>query len=500
MRRARRFAAMFIGEDPEAPNYDPVHKIIRSPMHASLGPFQQADVEDAKTFLQGGHARDNPDWVPKTMGVRASLYPAVTHLEEGWWQDPARAEEIVDHFNRIVLGSDSALNLAATGLVTHAYLYTGDEKYKRWVLEYVDAWMDRIRQNGGIIPDNVGPTGKPGELRDGVWWGTLYGWNSYVGWSHIFHSITIAAECAHLLTGDEGYLELLRSQVQMLLEHSITDERGALLVPNRATPDGWVHGHVEPNKWDATSSTHLRIYELAHLYHASMSRQDYDTIVRVREGDPDRDWNEARIGAPRAEWDSEYGRFQYYDGKIPDWPEKALRLQHQQALDAWHELEADDRSVEQMIADNREPQNPVFTKVLTQLMLGSPQTMYHGGMLRATVRYFDADRQRPGLPADVAALVDELRADGVGIQLVNTTRHETRRVIIQSGAFGEHDFTVVGTEPEDGVQAVAVNGRYIIVELPPSTSIRLNAGVKRFVNRPSYALPWHADVIPVPFP
>ena len=34
--RARKFAGMYIGEDPEAPNWDPEHKMIRSPLHLSL--------------------------------------------------------------------------------------------------------------------------------------------------------------------------------------------------------------------------------------------------------------------------------------------------------------------------------------------------------------------------------------------------------------------------------------------------------------------------------
>jgi hypothetical protein len=498
VRRARRFAAMFIGEDPEAPNYDPVHKIIRSPMHSSQGPWSDAEVYEVMSYLQGGHARTNPDWVAKTMGVRASLYPAVKELEADWWKDPERAAEIVALFNKIVLGSDSVCNLAATGLVTNAYLYTGDEKYKRWVLEYVEAWMERIKENDGIIPDNVGPTGKPGELRDGVWWGTVYGWNSYVGWSHIFHSIAIASECALLLTGDFGYLDLLRSQIKMLLENSITDKNGALLVPSRVTPDGFVYGHVEPGKWDATSSTTLRLYELAHLYHASLSQEDRDLIVRVRQGDMERDWNEEKIGPSRAEWDSEYSRFQYYDGENPNWPEKALSLQYQQALEAYDKMEADDRTVAEIIADNQEPTNPVFTKVLTQVMLGAPQYMYHGGLSRATVCYYDADRKRPGLPLDVAALIDEIRAAGVGIQLVNTGA-EQRRLIVQAGAFGEHNFTQATFGDGDDSATVAVNGKYLAVELPPSTAVRIAVGMQRFVNQPSYAFPWHSDGLPVPF-
>ena len=237
VRRSRRFADMFLGEDPESPIWDSEHKIIRSPMHGSLGPYHSATLDQVKSYLHGGSST-SPDWEPRPMGRRASIYPAVKDLELGWWEDPKRADEIVGLFNKVVLDGDSAANLAATGLVTNAYLYTGDEKYKRWVVDYVEAWMDRIKQNDGIIPDNVGPTGKPGEHRDGVWWGTVYGWNSAYGWSHIFHSIAIASECALLLTGDMGYLDLLRSQVKMLLDNSITGKDGRLMVPCRATPEG----------------------------------------------------------------------------------------------------------------------------------------------------------------------------------------------------------------------------------------------------------------------
>ena len=156
-------------------------------------------------------------------------------------------------------------------------------------------------------------------------------------------------------------------------------------------------------------------------------------------------------------------------------------------------------SVEQIIAANQEPQNPVFTKVLTHIMLGAPQYMYHGGMLRATFRYFDADRMRPGLPPDVGVLVDELRADGAGVQFANTSRSETRRVILQAGAFGEHDFTDVRSDGDESDAHLSVNGKYFCLELPPSTTIRIDAGMRRFVNTPSYAFPWHGDAIPIPF-
>ena len=486
VRRARRFAAMYIGEDPEAPNYDPVHKIIRSPMNSSQGPWHEASLNDAMDYLHGGNSLNNPAWKPLPTGTRSSLYPIVEDLKPGWWDDVEKADEILNLFNHVVLDGDLVANLSATGLVTNAYLYTGDEKYKKWVLEYVDAWMDRIHRNNGIIPDNVGPTGKVGEQRNGVWWGGLTGWGSTYGYQRLFHSVMVATECAVLLSGDLGYLDLMRSQINMLLENSATREDGHLLTPIKVTPDGW----------DMSNAATLRVYESAHVYHMSMSKDDYNTIDRLREGDKERDWNEVTFHADRrADWETEYSRFQYYDGQNPDWPEKALTAQYRQALDAYERLRADDRDAAQLIADNDEPPNPVYTKVLTQTMLGSPHSVYHGGLLPATVRYYDSDLVRPGLPQDVGALVDMLTADSVGIQLVNLSEIETRNLIVQAGAFGQHQFT----EVRYGEKVVPVDSKYFEVSLPPSTSIRVEARLSRFVNDPSYAFPWHGGRIPVPF-
>ncbi len=184
------------------------------------------------------------------------------------------------------MNGDLAANLSATGLVTNTYLYTGDEKYKKWVLEYVDAWMDRMRQNNGILLDNVGPTGKVGEHRDGVWYGGLYGWNGYYGYTRLFHSVMVATECAVLLSGDLGYTELMRSQIKMLLEQSFTREDGHLLVPVRVEPDGWVGDKEDPV---FLGPRLLRVYEPVHVYHMTMSQEDYDIIVRLRDGNKERD-------------------------------------------------------------------------------------------------------------------------------------------------------------------------------------------------------------------
>ena len=132
------------------------------------------------------------------------------------------------------------------------------------------------------------------------------------------------------------------------------------------------------------------------------------------------------------------------------------------------------------------------------------------------MRYFDIDRQRPGVPEDVAVLVDEIGGDRVGIQLVNTGASATRNLIVQAGAFGEHTFTelryVLEGEGDNSIlnpagwisekrpqrtRSARVEGKHFVVQLPPSTTIRIEADMRRFVNQPSYAFPWHGDRQPV---
>ena len=49
-------------------------------------------------------------------------------------------------------------------------------------------------------------------------------------------------------------------------------------------------------------------------------------------------------------------------------------------------------------------------------------------LLRARLRYFDLDRRRPGLPQDVAALVEKLEAERTVLQLVNLSAIQTRNL------------------------------------------------------------------------
>ena len=47
-----------------------------------------------------------------------------------------------------------------------------------------------------------------------------------------------------------------------------------------------------------------------------------------------------------------------------------------------------------------------------------------------------------------------------------------------------------GTKETVRDQPVPVNGKCFAVRLPPGKGIRVETGMRRFVNKPSYAVPW----------
>ena len=273
----------------------------------------------------------------------------------------------------------------------------------------------------------------------------------------MFNSLTIAAECAVLLTGDFGYLELLRSQIRVLMDNAITREDGQLLLPARYGPGGWEYALGDPGKRQPAP---FRMQELAHLYHISMAAEDYELIARIRETDQ---------GAglePRSRRRRKELR-RHRTGPLPvlrragtpDWPVKILQAEYENARTACESIRNETRDARALIADNYCPPNPVYTKGLTQVTMGAPHSVYTGGLLRATLRYFDPDRARPGLPPGVAALVDRLGSGTAGVHLVNLDAGGTRNLIVQAGAFAEHRFV----ELTCGDQTIPVESKYFAV-------------------------------------
>src|SRR5207244_1505713 len=196
--RVRRYAGFYMNEDPGAPNYDSRHRLIRSLFNGSRGPLLRK-----ATAL---------DWAGDPIEVKDRF--KLVHGERGY-------DEMLAHFKDYTdIVGDHPQNLMATSLALTAYMGTGEVKYRDWIFEYVGAWRQRILDNEGIIPTNVGLDGKIGSAAGGKWYGGVYGWGFSV---KVPQTGRLAHRNQHFkglygflnaffLTGDDRYLEPWRKQ------------------------------------------------------------------------------------------------------------------------------------------------------------------------------------------------------------------------------------------------------------------------------------------------
>ncbi len=462
--RSLRFAGLYLNESPEAENYDSKLKLIRSPINGSRGPRFVNTAEDWVTHRPVLANYPLPyDDIPNVTSSKA-------------WVDDEKFPFILQTMNQRMMRGDVPLNLTATSLILNAYMYTGEPKYKQWVTDYVSAWMERVRRNNGIIPDNVGLSGKIGEYMDGKWYGGYYGWRWPHGFFNLAEATTIGAANAMLVTGDARYLELPRSQLDLVLGQS-TVKDGQRLIPHRHNEKGWYD--FRP----------LSAQYPINLWFMSALAEDWRRVEQFADV---KAWDHVKYRKAKGDDKNEGPWTAFLAGRNPDYPSQMLRANYAETLRRLEVIRQDQTRVEDMDVHHWQQRNPVILEGLVQLMLGGPNHIYHGGLLHTRVRYFDPRLGRPGVPPDVAALVDQITADEIGLQLVNLHPSEARDVIVQAGAFGEHQFT----EAREGEKTIPINHKFFQARLRPGAAIRLQLRQRRFANQPSYAFPWHGDKIP----
>ena len=135
--------------------------------------------------------------------------------------------------------------------------------------------------------------------------------------------------------------------------------------------------------------------------------------------------------------------------------------------------------------------NPVYFEGLAQLLFGAPMHISHGGLQHGKVRYFDGEKSRPGLPDDVAAMVDQLTGSTMRVHVANLNSSHARFVTLQAGTFGENRFETVTIVAEDGSSVTHdVKSKWITFDLSAGAGAELHFTYSRFVNQPTYETPY----------
>ena len=436
-KRARRYAGFYMNEDPQAPNYDAEHRLIRSAFNGSRGPLMRK-----ATAL---------DWAGDPIEVEGRFSPL--HGERNY-------QEMLDHFKDYtdIIG-DNPLNLGTTCLALNAYMATGEAKYRDWLLEYVDAWAERTRSNGGIIPSNVGLDGSLGGACDGKWYGGVYGWGFTVvvpQTGNLAHRNLVARHTgagfgnALLLTGDQRYVDVWRTMMDTVNANS-KQVAGKAMYPHMFGDEGWYDFKPEPY-----------LHGALEIYYWSMDRNDLQRV-------------------PKEGWIS------FLEGEYPEYPMEALQQDfatiRRKVKQGVHE---DTLTPDTRMSDDGIQYNPATVGTLIQLMLGGIPTGNAGHPLHCRVRYFDPEQRRAGIPQDVAALVETMSEDETTVRLVNINQVESRTLVVQGGAYAEHQILTVEIDDE----VTPVDHSSFTVCLAPGAGELIKIKMKRYANQPTLAFPW----------
>ena len=417
--RMMRFAGFYMNEDPNVPNYDPGHKIIRSLHNGSLGPKLTAASET--------------DWGGE---------PVANH--------PERLSRYRDAGN---IRGDHPLNLLTTTLATNAFMLTGSEKYKSWILEYVSVWRDRIISNGGNIPSNIGLDGSIGGEWDGLWYGGTFGWNfspESALRNYSFRGPRVAMGNALRLTGNSNFIEPLVMKMDILFAVKQV-KNSIILLPNKFGPNGW-YGYIPNKHRDLSLDIYLWSLDSANLRFL-----------------PNNPW------------------IDFLEGNERLYPLQTLAAELGAVNTKIQEIQGSNTTDNSTLqSDDPQKLNPMKVGNLVRLTTGGNDPGIIGNTLHCQVRYFDPTEQRPGLPGDIAALVAKIDTDGIVLSLVNTNPTKDKIVTLQAGAYGEHLFT----EARYKDQKTKLNQKTLTIRLAAHCGGQIKLKMKRYVNTPRLDMPW----------
>ncbi len=510
--RAIRYAGFYLNEDKaiHEPNFDEEHQVMRSSKTGSQG----ADFNGFSGVWGYNQYMD-------FYGIPFYDLPGIQTVFD--LKEPENAKRMGAAVKARQQHSDTIINLLSTSMVMNAYLHTGEEKYRKWILDYAGAWRQRTIENGGILPDNAGPTGKVGELMAGKWWGGYYGWTFPHGFCFMAEAITTASEHECLLTGDSTKLHWVRDQSALLMERGIEID-GTLFVPQKYAEEGSVIEYSIHNDNLVTRPDKVTDREdfsrkqqkggwfefapllpqpMTHAYFATMEEEDLRILRSTRDartmGHMEIDPTCMEIyGGPKLGYryypsalkymgGQDRGLIGYLDGTFPNYPEEILRHNLSQVYRRLKEMREDDQEPSTYNDDYLQLRNPITVEGLIHLTLGGPMPLYNGGLLMVSVRYFDLDSCRPGLPKDIAALVSRIDKTGITLTLCNLHPMETRSLAVQAGGFGEHRFTTACVTDDNGHSTdYTIDKNLFDVTIGPGVRMTLDLNMERFVNQPSY--------------
>ena len=490
---SEKFGEMYLDKPKSPGNYDSEKNIVRAPHNGSGGP----------RWGFGWH-NDYPYYgLPENEGMKRYGLPyydveEIESFED--LRDPVLAKRMGDIMNDRLGEGDVVSNLSISGLMLNAFLMTGNIEFKEWILKYVDGWIERAENNEGIIPDNVGLSGLIGEKFNGKWYGGCYGWSWPHGFYNVAYSVIVACQNAFVLTNNYKYLDFAKSQIDLVVN------KGEM-VQTVDIPESSVPSDEAFRLFDVLSETFVvpfkyaekgwfEYHPLSPIFYCAIwnicMKKEYFIDIEVLRQKSGYDWRNVINFRTKEDSGHEQPWLRYICGENSKYPEKILLQALEQVNHRVRKIENDESDLKDVNIHHWQEHNPVTTEALVQLTLGAPQIIYNGGFLFSSIRYFDFDEKKPGLPEDISALVTNSQEEKISLTLVNLNENNIKNIIIQAGSMGEHSFGNIRYQISENSQfhEGVINNRYLKVSMKPETQIKIELDIFRSVNHLTYQFPW----------
>ena len=337
---------------------------------------------------------------------------------------------------------DYVLNTVFIHAAWQAYLTTGDQKYRKWALEYGTSWNELALANKGVFPYWVDNTTR--QIKEPWYTGPGFPYDrwGFTTAARMYHAWPV--EMVFLDKGNPEHLKGLDSTIDAMFKHG-TNGMPASGVDEK----GWSR---EKYSWHCVKVVD-RPYALTFSKEAGERLKAY--IAAIRKHDPK--GSEAQFLA----WQD----FAYFGGGDLDLPTKRFESIAGSA----------DGRRKRLLAGEYKPKTGDdfraigFPRLGWEYIDGSWWGLYDngrcGGASTASVRYFHQEDGRTlcGLPKGVAALVRHIAKDHVWLLLYNANDKPTD-LIITGGHYAQHRIEKV---EEAGAAPVAVGKPVVKVTVRP---------------------------------
>ena len=337
----------------------------------------------------------------------------------------------------------------------YAYLATGQEKYRRWVLEYVESWNQLAELNGGVFPYRVRSDTR--EIPQEWWSGGPFAYDRGIG---------VAVRAIHGWAPAVACLAPARRSINLRAVETFVDtlfRHGQNGLPANSMPEG---------KWKRRGDPWTLVKLVDRPYVLRFQRPAAERI---------RKYYQHASGAEKEflRW----ANFTYFGGEDMDYVAKLFANRKASADRLRQRVLA--LGPDQLPRTGDEVANFTKRTGLEQCFVdgafwGLWENGRCGGASTASIRYWRPDGAI-GLPEGVAALVRHVGKEELHLFFYNARQNATT-VRLTAGYYGQHRFEGASC---DGKPEVKVGGRRLDVVVAARSLAKLKLRLTRYAYPPT---------------